>query len=82
MERKNTDPVEVGISKLIGIPLRNIITIKHEEGNLMWHKFHQVLLENYSDTPYVSDINHDMLFKNSQGEEESVVQYLVMTRCI
>ena len=62
----------VGISKLVGITLRNIITIKCNEGNLMWHKFHQVLTENYSDVPYVTDIMTCYL-KIIQGEEESVV---------
>ena len=54
VERSSTDPVEVGISKLVGIHLQNIITIKCKEGNFMWHKFHQLLTENCLDAPYVS----------------------------
>ena len=75
-ERNRTDLVEVGISKQVGIPLGNIITIKQGKGNLMCHKFHQVLTENYSDVPYVSDI-FTCYLKIIQGEEESIVQYLV-----
>ena len=75
-ERNSTDPVEVGISKLVGIPLRNIITIKCEAGDLIWCKFCQVLTENYSDVPYVSDAMTCYL-KIMQGEEKSVTQYLV-----
>ena len=80
-ERNSADPVELGISKLVGIPLRNIITIKHEEGNLTWHKFCQVLTENYSHVPYVSDFMIYYL-KIIQGKEESVAQYLVWAKCI
>ena len=54
-ERNNTNPIEIGISKLVGIPLRNMITIKHEKGNLTWYRFQQVLIENYLDIPCVSD---------------------------
>ena len=35
-ERNNTNPTEIGISKLVGIPLRNMIAIKHEEGKYEW----------------------------------------------
>ena len=38
-EKSSTNPIEIGISKLVGIPLRNMINIKHEEGNLMWYRF-------------------------------------------
>ena len=75
-ERNNTDPVEVGITNLEGIPLRNIITIKFEERNLMWYKFCHILTEQYSDVPYVTVVMTCYL-KIVQGEEESVAQYLV-----
>ena len=51
------------------------------EGNLTWHKFHQVLTENYSDVPYVSDVMTCYL-KIIKGEEESIVQYLVRAKHI
>ena len=78
-ETNSTDPVEVGVSKLLAIPLRNIIKIKCKEGNLMWHKFHQVLTENYSDVSYVSDAMICYL-KIIKGEEESVTQHLVRAK--
>ena len=78
-ERNSADPVEVGISKLVNIPLRNLITIKCKEGNLMWHKFHQVSAENYSKYPYISDIMTCYL-KIIQGKEESIAQYLVRAK--
>ena len=45
--RNNTNPIEIGNSKLVGILLRNMITIKHEAGNLTWYRFQQVLTKNY-----------------------------------
>ena len=78
-EKNSTDPVDLGISKLVGIKLRNIITIKCEEGNLMWHRCLQVLTENYSDVLYVSAIMTCYL-KIMQGE--SVVQVLVRAKIV
>ena len=74
--RSSTNKIEIGISKLVGIPLRNMITIKCEKGNLTWYRFQQVLTENYSDVHYVSDVMSSYM-KLTQGEEESVTQYLV-----
>ena len=45
----------------------------------MWHTFHEVLTENYSDVPYVSDIMTCYL-KIIQGEEKSVAQYFVRAK--
>ena len=53
-ERTGDDPVEVGISKLKGLVLGDINTMEKEEG-LMWYKFRQVLIKNYSNIPYISD---------------------------
>ena len=74
-ERSNTNPIETGISKLVGILLRNMITIKYKAGNITWYRFQQVLTKNYSDIPYVSDAMSGYM-KITQGEEESVTQYL------
>ena len=70
-ERSNINPVEIGISKLVGILLRNMITIKCEERN-DGNKFQQVLTKDYSDVPYVSDVMSSYM-KITQGEEESVI---------
>ena len=78
-ETNNTDLSEVGISRLVGIPLRNIITIKCKEGNLTWHKFHQVLTGNYSNVPYVSDIMTCYL-KIIQEKGESLMKCLVRAK--
>ena len=51
-ERTGNDPVEVGISKLKELALGDINTIRKEEG-LTWHKLRQILIENYSNIPYV-----------------------------
>ena len=53
-ERTCNDPLDGGISKLKGLALGDINTIRKEEG-LRWHKFRQILMENYSNIPYVSD---------------------------
>ena len=54
-ERTGNVPVKVGISNLKELALSDINTIRNEEG-LMWHKFRQILIENYSNIPYVSDV--------------------------
>ena len=41
-EKCSTNPIDIGIIKLVGIQLRNMITIKCEEGNLTWNRFQQV----------------------------------------
>ena len=46
-ERTSINPVKVGISKLKGLALGDINTIRKEEG-LTWHKFRQIFIENYS----------------------------------
>ena len=46
-ERTGNNLVEVGMNKLKGLTLGDITTVRNEEG-LMWHKFRQVLIENYS----------------------------------
>ena len=54
-ERIGNYLAEVGISKLKGLGLGDINTIRQEQG-LMWHKFKQILIENYSDILYMSDM--------------------------
>ena len=53
-ERTGNDHVKVGVSKLKGLTLGNIPIVRKEEG-LTWHRFCQILIENYSEIPYVSD---------------------------
>ena len=53
-KRTGNNLVEVGMSKLKGLTLGDISPVRKEEG-LMWHKFHQIVIENYSNVPYVSD---------------------------
>ena len=50
-ERNNQAHLEVGIAKLKGAVLCNIQKISY----LTWPQLRKLLLENYSDTPYVSD---------------------------
>ena len=50
-ERNNQAPLEVGMAKLKGASLCNI----HKRCNLTWPQLRKLLIENYSDTPYVSD---------------------------
>ena len=52
-ERTGNDLVEVGISKLKGLAPSDSNTIRKEEG-LTLHKFRQILIENYSNIPYMS----------------------------
>ena len=53
-KRTGNDPVVVGMSTLRGLTLGDVTTVRKEEVP-MWHKFRQVLIENYSNVPYVSD---------------------------
>ena len=53
-ERTGNDSVEVGISKFKGLGLGDINTNRKEEGST-WHKFRQILIENYSNVLYMSD---------------------------
>ena len=68
-ERNNQAPLEVGIAKLKGPTLHNV----DEICSLTWPWLWKLLIENYSDTPYISET---MVAYNriSQAEDESVSQ--------
>ena len=51
VERNNQAPLEVGMAKLKGASLHDI----HKTHDLTWPWLRKFLIENYSDTPYVSD---------------------------
>ena len=53
-KKMGIDPLEVRISKLRRIAIGDINVI-HKEGNLTWYKLRQMLIEHYSNVPYVSD---------------------------
>ena len=77
-ERTGNDLVEVGMSKLKGLTLGDITTVRKGEG-LRWHKFRQVLIENYSNVPYVSDAM--VAYNNiTQQDKESTSQYLIRAK--
>ena len=71
-ERNNQAPLEVGMAKLKGAPLCDA----HKTCSLTWPQLRTLLLENYSDTPYIFDM---MVVYNRilQAEDESVSQYLI-----
>ena len=72
-KKTGNDPVEVGISKLKGLALGDINTIRKEEGST-WHKFRQILIKNYFNIPYVSDVM--VAYTNlMQQDDESASQY-------
>ena len=50
-ERNNQTLLEVGMAKLKGAPLQDT----HKTHNLTWPQLRKLLIENYSDSPYVSD---------------------------
>ena len=78
-ERTANNPVEVGISKLNGLALGDINTIGKE--GLTWHKFRQILIENYSNIPYVSD-KMVAYTKLMQQDDESTSQYLIRAKVL
>ena len=74
-ERNNQAPLEVGMAKQKGAPLHDIHTIC----NLTWLQLRKLLIENYSDTLYVSDAMV-AYYRISQAEDESVSQYLICAK--
>ena len=48
------NPLEIGMSKLKGTVLCNVNTIG-KEGNLLYFQLQRLLIEHYSNVPYVSD---------------------------
>ena len=79
-KRTGNDPVEVCISKLKGSALGDINPIRKKEG-LMWHKFRQILIVNYSNIPYVSDVV--VAYTNlMQQDDESTSQYLIRAKVL
>ena len=75
VKRNNQTTMEVGMAKLKGGPLHDIQKIHA----LTWPHLHNLLTENYSDTPYISDA---MVAYNriSQAEDELVLQYLICAK--
>ena len=68
------------MSKLKSLMVGDISTVRKEEG-LMWHKFHQILIENYSNVPYISDamVAYNNLTKQN---DESTSQYLIRAKVL
>ena len=71
-ERNSQAPLKVGMAKLKGTHLCDV----HKICDLPWPQLRKLLIENYSDIPYVSDT---MVASNSisQAEDKSVSQYLI-----
>ena len=85
MEKKTGfHPVEVGMSKLKGLVLHNI-NAASKKGTLSYFQFCQLLIDHYSNIPYVSDTLNTYAHL-AQGEQESVAQYIsrakVLLECI
>ena len=77
-ERTGNNPVEVGISKLKGLALGDSNTIRKGEG-LTWHRCRQILIENYSNIQYVSDVM--VAYTNlTQQDNKSTSQYLIRAK--
>ena len=74
-ERNTQAPLEVGMAKLKGAPLCD----EHKIHNLTLPWLQKLLIEYYSDTPYVSDV---MVAYNSisQAEDKSASQYLICAK--
>ena len=71
-ERNNQTSLEVGMAKLKGTPICNV----HKIQDLTWPLLWKLLIENYSDTPYISDAMVANI-RISQAEDESVWQYSI-----
>ena len=77
-------PLELGMNKLKGMALCDIKDAS-KEGTPSYFWFHQLLIEHYSNIPYVSDALNVYAYL-MQGENESIAQYLtrakVLLKCI
>ena len=78
-ERTGNDPVEAGINKLKGLALGDINTIRKK--GLTWQKLRQLLTENYSDIPYVSDVMVAYT-QLTQQDDKSTLQYLIRAKVL
>ena len=78
------DPLEIGMSKLKGTAVCDVNAIS-KEGNLSYFQFHQLLIEHYSNVPYMSHALNAYAYLK-QGKNEMVMQYLarakVLLECI
>ena len=79
-ERTGNNPVDMGMIKLNGLILDDISMVRKEEG-LMWHKFYQILMENYANVPYVPDAM--VAYTNlTQQADESMSQYFIRPKVL
>ena len=72
------NPVEIGMSKLKGMALHDINTAS-KEGTLSYFQFCQLLIEHYSNIPYVLDTLNTYAHI-VQHEHESIAQYLTRAK--
>ena len=73
-------PLEIGMSKCKGMALCDVYAIS-KEGNLWYIWFHQLLIEHYSNIPYLSDTLNTYVHL-MQGENEMVTQYLARAKVL
>ena len=82
-KKTGLDPVEIGMCKLKGMALCDV-NAASKEGTL-YFRFHQLLIEHYSNIPYMSDTLNAYAHL-AQGEHELIAQYLtrakVLLKCI
>ena len=74
------DPLEIGMSKLKGTAVHDV-NAANMEGTLLYFWFHQLLIEHYSNIPYVSDTLNTYAHL-MQGENELITQYLTRAKVL
>ena len=74
------DPEEIGMSKLKGMALCNSNAAR-KEGTLLYFQFCQLLIEHYSNIPYMLDALHTYAHLE-QGEHESIARYLTRSKVL
>ena len=74
------NPLEVGMSKLKGTALSDINAVS-KDGNLSWFQFCQLLIEHYSNIPYMSDALNAYAHL-AQGESKLETQYLAQVKVL
>ena len=74
------DPLEIGMSKLKGTALCDVNAMS-KEGHLSYFQFCQLLIEHYSNIPYISDALNTYTYL-MQGKNKTVTQYLAVAKVL
>ena len=79
-KKMGSDPWEIGMIKLKGMALCDV-NAASKEGTLSYFQFCQLLIEHYSNVPYMSNVLNACAHL-MQGENKSITQYLTRAKVL